>query len=147
MSKLKELIQNLEKYPIKGTFQLKPDDVLSRACNIPVRSDYSGIYLFYDDKGNLIYVGISGRQSADGKIIHRKDGLRGRFLTGKQFGDKRSKTLPIEMQKEGFAYIQVKWFVTFGGANSDFPRPIEETIIRVYKLEHNGNRPKWNKKD
>lgn len=79
---LKEIIQDLEKYPIKGTFQLYSNDLLSKVCNIPARNDYSGVYLFYDDKGNFIYVGISGREGADGKIIHRKDGLRGRFLKG-----------------------------------------------------------------
>jgi hypothetical protein len=147
MKKLKEIIEDLGKYPVKGFFQMSPNDVLSKVCNIPVRNDYSGIYLFYDDKNNLIYVGISGREGADGQVIHRKDGLRGRFLTGKQFGDKRSKTLAVEMIKDGFAFIQIKWFVTYGENMKDFPRSIEEAIIQYYKLENNGNRPKWNKRD
>jgi len=147
MSRLKEIIHNLEKYPIKGAFQLYPNDILSRVCNIPVRKDYSGIYLFYDDNGNLIYVGISGREGLSEEIIHRKDGLRGRFLTGKQFGDKRSRTLPNEMKKDGFAFIEVKWFVTYGDKYRDIPRKIEETIIQLFKSENYFNRPKWNKKD
>jgi hypothetical protein len=147
MSELNEKIQDLEKYSIKGTFQLDSNGELRKVCNIPAKNDYSGIYLFYDDKRNLIYVGISGREGTDGQIIHRKDGLRGRFLTGKQFGEKRSKTLPIEMSREGYAFIEVKWFVTYGGINRDIPRLIEEFIIQTYKKENNGLRPKWNKKD
>ncbi len=147
MNKLSKTIETLEKYPIKGVFRLNSNDLLSKVCNIPSRNDYSGIYLFYDDKDNLIYVGISGRNGAYGNIIHRKDGLRGRFLKGKQFGDLRSKTLPIQIKKEGFDFIQVKWFVTYGESYTDIPRQIEETIIQVYKSENNNDRPKWNKKD
>ncbi len=91
MKKISELLSDLEKYENKGVFHFRDNDVLSLTCNIPIRKDYSGLYIFYSHDGELIYVGISGREDSDGNIIHRKDGLRGRFLTGKQFGDRRIK--------------------------------------------------------
>lgn len=145
--KLTGILNSLENYPIKGSFRLAPEDVLSKVCDIPIRKDYSGLYLFYDSNHKLIYVGISGREGADGNIIHRKDGLRGRFLTGKQFGDRRSKTLPIQMKNENIRFLEIRWFVTFGGDSYDIPRKIEEQILDAYKTENNGRRPKWNKRD
>lgn len=106
MKNLLELLSDLEKYETKGRFHFRVDDILSLVCNIPVRKDYSGLYIFYSNKRELIYVGISGREGLDGKIIHRKDGLRGRFLTGKQFGIRRSKSLPIQMKLDNISSLE-----------------------------------------
>lgn len=147
MSQLEEILQSLENYSIKGEFTLNPTDVLSRVCNIPVVTDYSGIYLFYDDLDRLIYVGISGREDADGNFLHRKNGLRGRFLTGKQFDGVRRKTLPLEMQKGGIKFLRIKWYVTYCDDCKDIPRTMERNLITAFKVENNGFRPMWNKKD
>lgn len=147
MKRVSELIKELENYPIKGSFSYSRNDTLSQVCNIPTRKDYSGIYLFYDNKNELIYVGISGRENGNGEIIHRKDGLRGRFLKGKQFGDRRSKTLSLQMGIDGISRLDIKWFVTYGEDRKDIPRPIENKIILTFKEENNGNRPKWNNRD
>ncbi len=77
------MFDELNKYKQHDHFFFKPADRLSEVCNAPNNS--SGIYLINAlEKGkvNLIYIGISGRRGADEKIVHRKDGLRGRFLTG-----------------------------------------------------------------
>lgn len=147
MKKIIELLSDLEKYEKKGKFHIGVNDVLILVCNIPKRNDYSGLYVFYSQDKELVYVGISGREGSDGNIIHRQDGLRGRFLTGKQFGDRRSKTLPIQMKLDGISSLEIHWFVTFGEGEKDIPRPIERTIIETFKMENDGNRPRWNKKD
>ncbi|HNX08010.1 MAG TPA: hypothetical protein PKL96_10530 [Bacteroidales bacterium] len=147
MRKTQELLTDLEKYEIKGKFYFRINDVLSSVCNIPTKKDYSGIYAFYSEKKELIYVGISGREDANGNIIHRKDGLRGRFLTGKQFGDRRSITFPIQMKLDGISILVIHWFVTYGDNAKDIPRPIERAIIESFKMENNGQRPLWNKRD
>ena len=147
MKYLTELLSGLKKYETKGKFHFHVNGVLSLICNIPVRSDYSGLYLFYSNKMELIYVGISGREGSEGNIIHRKDGLRGRFLTGKQFGIRRSKSLPIQMKLDNISSLEIHWFVTFGDNSKDIPRHIERTIIESFKFENNGERPKWNKRD
>ncbi len=147
MKSVSELIMELENYPIKGSFIYAKNDTLSQVCNIPTRKDYSGIYLFYDNKNELIYVGISGREGVNGEITHRKDGLRGRFLKGKQFEDRRSKTLSLQMEKDGITRLCIKWFVTYGDGMKDIPRSIEKKIIATFKVESNGCRPKWNKRD
>jgi hypothetical protein len=147
MRKTKELLADLEKYENKGKFYFRINDVLSSVCNIPIRKDYSGLYAFYSENKELIYVGISGRAGLDGNIIHRQDGLRGRFLTGKQFGDRRSKTFPIQMKLDRISILEIHWFVTYGDKAKDIPRPIEKAIIESFKKEHNDQRPLWNKRD
>ncbi|MFP5042932.1 GIY-YIG nuclease family protein [Parasediminibacterium sp. JCM 36343] len=147
MRKTKELLAELEKYENKGRFHFRINDVLSSVCNIPARKDYSGLYAFYSENKELVYVGISGREGLDRNIIHRKDGLRGRFLTGKQFGDRRSITFPIQMKLDGISILEIHWFVTYGDNAKDIPRPIERAIIEMFKMENNGKRPRWNKRD
>ncbi len=147
MKKLAELLLDLEVYEIKGTFHFSVNDVLRSVCNIPKRIDYSGLYVFYSQNKELIYVGISGRQGLDGNLIHRQDGLRGRFLTGLQFWGSRSKTLSLQMMLEGIPNLEIHWYVTYGDSATDIPRPIEKSIIQSFKVEHNGVRPLWNKKD
>lgn len=81
---IKDLIQDLEKYQLKGSFVFKQNSKLSEVCTIPILNDLAGLYLFYDEDTNeLLYVGISGRTNKEGTIVFRKDGLRGRFLKGK----------------------------------------------------------------
>lgn len=147
MRKTKELLLDLEKYENKGVFYFHINDVLNSVCNIPKRKDNSGLYVFYSENKELVYVGISGREGLDGNIIHRKDGLRGRFLTGKQFGDRRSITLPIQMKLDEISTLEIHWFITYGDKARDIPRPIERALIEMFKTENNGKRPRWNKKD
>lgn len=148
MSEVEKIISSLNKYPIKGKFKFRPDDLLSKVCNIPVKRDYNGIYLFYEmNSGALIYIGMSGRNTETGEIIHRKDGLRGRFLTGTQFGERRSKSLPIQMRFEHISCLEIYWFVTYGDDSMDIPRPIEKLLIETFKDENENRRPRWNKMD
>ena len=84
------MFKYLEKYKEKGVFEYLQNDNLSSCCNAP--KENSGIYLIYSDTvslANLIYIGISGREGSNGEIIHRKDGLSGRIVKGKQFGELR----------------------------------------------------------
>lgn len=112
-------------------------------CNAP--GDRSGVYLIYKNKVELIYIGISGRKGSGGNIIHRKGGTRGRFLTGKQFGDRRSKTWPLKMQSDKIAVLDVYWYVTHDNNNyKDFPREIEKFLIRKFHSIY-GKLPDWNK--
>ena len=140
------MFDELEKYKEQGSFFFRSEDRLSEVCNAP--KDCSGLYLIYSlkqGKVELIYIGISGRRGSDNKIIHRKDGLRGRFLTGKQFGDRRSITWPVQMKIDGIEALHVHWFVTFGSCNSDFPRELEEKFLSKYATIY-GAWPSWNKK-
>ncbi|MDP1728012.1 MAG: hypothetical protein Q8M15_14600 [Bacteroidota bacterium] len=134
-----------KKYKQNDHFFFKPTDRLSEVCNAP--KDSSGVYVIYAlEKGkvNLIYIGISGRKNPDGNIQHRKDGLRGRFLTGKQFGDLRQKTWPAQMKFENIDGLDIYWFVTHGKSNNDFPRDIEIELLKKYQSIH-GTLPRWNK--
>ena len=148
MMKLEQHIAGLQNYNNKGTFIFSQNDVLSTVCNIPINHTCSGIYLFFDlESEELIYVGISGREGINGEIIHRKDGLRGRFLTGKQFGSPRRHSLSIKMKVENISALKIDWFITNDGNIKDIPRPIERIIINAFKNENNGRRPIWNKRD
>jgi hypothetical protein len=140
------MFDELKKYEKKGKFVFKANETLAKVCNAP--GDCSGIYLIYELKKrevNLIYIGISGRKSVDGLIIHRKGGLRGRFLSGKQFGDRRSRTWPEKMREEGIEALHIHWWITHDDISvKDFPRDIEEKILRLY-FNLYGSLPRWNK--
>jgi hypothetical protein len=79
----------------------------------------------------------------NGNIMHRKDGFRGRFLTGKQFGDFRRKTWPLKMQAENIEVLEIYWYVSHGGPDSDNPREIEIKLLCKFLSEY-GELPKWN---
>lgn len=145
MKEFENLIQLLQSFKKKGEFNFQENDTLKEVCNIPNESNYSGIYLFFDLKNNeLIYIGISGREAKDGSIIHRKDGLRGRFLKGKQFGDFRTKTLSIQMRKENIPSLKIRWFVTYGFSEKVIPRHLEKELLQCH-LNEKGKLPRWNK--
>lgn len=139
------MFDELEKYKQKGHFFFKTGDNLTAVCNAP--NSCSGIYLIYaleKEKINLIYIGISGRKSSDENIIHRKDGLRGRFLTGKQFGGLRKTTWPQQMKLENIEALDIYWYVTYGFEDKDFPRDVEIRLLKkIYDLT--GKLPRWNK--
>lgn len=144
--KLADLLENLEKFECKGKFFLSTNDRLNIVCNIPDRKDYSGLYIFYSESKEIVYVGISGREDTNGCIIHRKDGLRGRILKGKQFGNRRIISLPIQMKLDGISILEIHWFVTYGDNAEEVPRPIEIAIIKAFEEENNGKKPKWNRR-
>jgi hypothetical protein len=135
----------LEKYKQKGHFQMKASDRLADVCNAP--NNCSGLYIIYaleQGKVNLIYIGISGRSGTEGEIIHRKGGIRGRFLSGKQFGDRRSITWPRQMELENIEALDIYWYITHGEADQDLPARIEATLLRDYFAIY-GQLPRWNK--
>ena len=139
------MFDELEKYKQNGHFFFKPSDVLSSVCNAP--DNCSGIYCIYalaKGRVTLIYIGISGRRGSDGNIKHRKGGIRGRFLTGKQFGDRRCKTWPAKMKEENIEALDIYWWITYDGKVKHFPRDIEEKILRKHHAIF-GNLPAWNK--
>jgi hypothetical protein len=143
--RIEALLKVLEKYKEKGVFVFKRTDQLSHQCNAPTHS--SGIYAVYAASikpENLIYIGISGREGKNGEIKHRIDGLGGRIVKGKQFGEARIRSWPKKMKEDGIEVIHVKWFVTYGKFDKDLPRPIENMLLRLL-LAVNGKLPAWNK--
>lgn len=140
-----QLLKNLENYQLKGSFVFNQTSILSEVCNIPKINDLAGLYLFYDgDSNELLYVGISGRTNKEGKIVFRKDGLRGRFLKGKQFGDFRRNSLPKQMRLEGINSLKINWYGTYHTECFDLPRVLEINLLNAF-LRENNKLPKWNK--
>ena len=139
------MIEVLGNYKEKGQFIFRPTDTLSQVNNAP--NDSSGIYLIYADVINsqkLIYIGISGREGIYGEIIHRKDGLGGRIVKGKQFGERRQISWPNKMLQDGIGKLIIKWYVTHGKFDQDFPRPLERAFLEELERK-NGVLPLWNK--
>ena len=140
------MFSELIKYKEKGVFFFRVSDTLSEVCNVPNNS--SGIYLIFavfNEQTDLIYIGISGRKGEDGKIKHRKDGLRGRFLTGKTDGLLRKFAWPARMIAQNIPKLEIHWYVTHGEYNNDFPRDLEIDLLTQY-YKRNGSLPKWNKR-
>lgn len=136
--------KSLIKYKERGVFEFTINDNLNYQCNAPRHS--SGIYLIYREavkESNLIYIGISGRQGANGEIVHRKDGLGGRLVKGKQFGEARRKSWPKKMKEDCINKIIVNWYVTHGKYDKEFPRPLEIKLLKIFYIKH-GKLPNWN---
>ena len=140
-----EIILVFQNFSKKGKFLVNEHSSLSEACNIPAINGYSGIYIFYDnDTNELLYIGISGREINDGEVKHRKDGLRGRIIKGKQFGGFRKDTLPMKMREENIKTLRVEWFVTYGHGEKQIPRKWEIILLNLFLIENN-SLPRWNK--
>ncbi|MEY8780314.1 hypothetical protein AB9K32_07790 [Allomuricauda sp. XS_ASV26] len=138
------MYNSLNIYIERGEFTFNVSDNLNNQCNAPKHS--SGVYLIYKEKvseSNLVYIGISGREGTNGEIIHRKDGIKGRLVSGKQFGEPRRRSWPKKMIESDIELIIIKWYVTFGRYNQDFPRPIENGLLSNY-LNIHGKLPEWN---
>lgn len=139
------MFRYLDQFQEKGQFVFSQGDILSQVCNAPDHS--SGIYLVYADEvslKNLIYIGISGREGKDGEIIHRQDGIGGRIIKGKQFGEARRNSWPLRMKEDGIKKLQIQWYVTHGKFDQKFPRKIESKLLLVLKASL-GSLPIWNK--
>jgi len=135
----------LDTFQEKGQFEFCPTDILSQVCNAP--KDSSGIYLIYKNEiclSNLIYIGISGREGSNNEIIHRLDGIGGRIVNGKQFGESRRKSWPKKMAEEDIEKLHVQWFITYGRYNEQYPRQIEQKLLTLL-IGHKGCLPIWNK--
>jgi hypothetical protein len=147
-------LQELAKYLKHGSFSFKQDQALLHVCNAPTNA--SGIYAVFNKHENgtadeLLYVGISGaKRNPDGTLMHRTAGLGGikdRIVNGHHLYHKmpRRRAWPKRMEEEGISEITVDWWVTYDDdAFLDFPRVLEEKILRTY-LKAKGALPRWNK--
>ena len=131
----------LNKYS-NNKYEFSQNDKLSEVCNAP--RDKSGVYLVFDssDKNNikLIYIGRSG-EMRDGVIKHRKDGLYGRLVKGKQFDEPRRQSWPKKMKEMGISVVTVLWFDT----GNDDPEEIEDRLLSEV-ISTFGALPIWNNK-
>ena len=143
------MFDELNKYKNKNHFFFRPEDGLSEVCNAP--NDKSGIYLVYalvQGKIELVYIGISGLEQKDGTLKTRKAGLGGmkdRIVNGHHFGKTpRRRSWPIQMLKENIEALDVYWWVTYENELRDFPRRIEESLLKKH-MDLYGCLPRWNK--
>lgn len=98
------MFDELNKYEQNDHFFFKRTDGLGQVCNAP--TDKSGVYIVYALKNGrveLTYIGRSGKVQEDGAIFIRHAGLGGikdRIVNGKQFGNRRRISWPVQMTRE-----------------------------------------------
>jgi len=140
------VFDELNNYKNKGSFSFKRDKKLEKVCNAPTKS--SGIYIVYsmaESKDKPIYIGSSGKMQKDGKIRHRKNGLYGRIVNGKQFDKSRRKlSWPKKMKEQQIDELNIYWYVTFDDENTDIPAYVEAVSIQKYYNKFR-SLPDWNK--
>lgn len=143
------MFDELNKYEQQGHFFLSANSNLKEVCNAP--TDKSGVYIVYALKrGNieLIYIGCSGKHSADGSMFIRKAGLGGikdRIVNGHQFGKiPRRISWLNQMKLEGIETLDIYWYVTHCDHYSDCPRRLENRLLQKH-FDIYGRLPKWNK--
>jgi hypothetical protein len=135
-------MNELLKYTNSGKFSYRASDILSKVCNAP-ENGYGGIYVIYSLKGNqreLVYIGISGRiDKITGKLVARKDGIRGRIVKGKRDGKPRKDFWLDEMKINRIESLEINWFVVHDeNSVNDCPATLEDVLIKKY-------RPRWNR--
>ena len=135
-------MKELLKYTLRGEFFFTSIDRLSIVCNAPEK--YGGLYIVYaikKDVSELIYIGISGRLDKQlGKLIARKDGIKGRIVKGKRDGELRGDFWIREMLKEQIEALKICWYVVHDESKfQDCPETLERILIDKFK-------PRWNRK-
>lgn len=138
-------MDRLNKYSKSGSFYFTVNDRLSKVCNAPDETcKYGGLYVIYAIKKNvaeLVYIGISGRiDKVTGKLMPRKDGIRGRIVNGKRDGKLRREFWLRQIQLEKIDALKIDWYVVHDQETfQDNPEIIEKTLIAKYN-------PLWNKR-
>lgn len=127
----------LDKYTHNGSFVFCETDDLADKCNAP--KNKSGVYIVFNQDNALVYIGRSGEKLSDGTIKHRIDGIYGRLVKGKQFGESRKKSWPQKMKKEGFSSLRVFWYNT----ENDNPEAVESILLHEFNTKF-GAIPIWN---
>ena len=142
------MFDELEKYRDKGHFFLKQGGNLSEVCNAPTNK--SGVYLVFalsNGTIELVYIGMSGQEQADGTVKVRTAGLGGikdRIVNGHQFGKiPRHKSWPHQMQRENIEALDVYWYVTWDGTINDVPRDVEWALLKKH-FQIYRRLPRWN---
>lgn len=131
------MFEILERYPHHGKFEFDKFDNLAEKCNAP--KNKSGVYIVFNEKNTLIYIGRSGHKQSDGTIKHRQDGIYGRLVDGKQFGKARRNSWPIKMKDCGYQRFLVFWYDT----GNDNPKAVESILLHEVIKEF-GCLPPWN---
>ena len=143
------MFDELRKYEQHNHFYLRLQDSLREVCNAPTNK--SGIYIVYALKNGsieLVYIGCSGKHTADGSMFIRKAGLGGikdRIVNGHQFGKTARRISWInQIQKAGLEALEIHWYVTHSNKYSDCPRSLEKKLLQKH-IDIYGRLPKWNK--
>ncbi len=132
----------LNKYSTKGSFEFLKNETLAKKCNAP--KDNVGVYLVYDAKSNLIYIGCSGWLNQDGTLGMREGGMFDRIVDGKQFNKPRRKSWAKKMNEQNIDKIKVEWYVTFDKKISDIPAYVESILLQMF-FNKQKVLPIWNK--
>jgi excinuclease UvrABC nuclease subunit len=103
-------ILELENLFSSGDFELKQGEDIRKILkekNVP--NEY-GIYIIYNDKNEIIYIGKAGTVNNDGSF--KKQGLRKR-LKMKQNGMYRHIFFQKIIKENNYKFLKFKWFVTY----------------------------------
>jgi hypothetical protein len=138
------ILEHLTKYKHSGQFFFQIDESLAQAAQ-DVPQDKSGVYLVYAMKSEeLIYFGSTGKMQQDGRLKLRKGGMRDRIVKGKQFKRARHISWSLQMKKDKFTQLLVKWFITYDEHNKHIPASVEGKLIQEY-FDSEKKLPLWNK--
>lgn len=140
------MFDELSKYKQCDHFFFTRVDNLAQVCNAP--TDKSGVYIVYALKNGrieLVYIGRSGEVRNDGTLFVRQDGIKGRIVNGKQFGNPRRNSWPQRMAEENIEALDVYWYVTHNDKYVDCPVVLEKRLLQNH-FEIHGRRPSWNRR-
>ena len=143
--------ESLSRFKRSGKFNFGPNDQLGEVCNAP--HDAGGIYLIIGNSGSrreLYDIGHSGRILENGDVDLRKDGFRGRFLSGKEKGipgkgqGSRNKVWPQKIDYYSVSQLEIHWYVTLDSQNEVCPKVLKNELVNSFVGQF-GHKPEWKK--
>jgi hypothetical protein len=114
---------------ISGNFELKQGEDIRKILkekNVP--NEY-GVYIIYNDKNEIIYIGKAGTVNNDGSF--KKQGLRKRLKNRQQ---KKSRNIFFQeiIGKYNYEFLYFKWFVTYRENKGIYPFLAEAELLAKY---------------
>jgi hypothetical protein len=123
------------KYPINGSFTLRPNESMRKAVSANGVPSACGVYVVtaLSRSSRIVYIGKAGTMTCSGKWKSQK--LRGR-LTNSQGRLSRETFFRHYIATHRLKGLQFQWFVTFDEKVAVLPFLAEAELLQAYFTEH-----------
>jgi hypothetical protein len=127
---MEDKILELEKKSfISGNFKLKQGEDIRKILKEENVPNKYGVYIIYNDKNEIIYIGKAGTVNNDGSF--KNQGLKKRLKNRQQ---KKSRKVFFQeiIEKYNYEFLYFKWFVTYQEDKGIYPFLAEAELLAKY---------------
>jgi hypothetical protein len=127
---MEDKILELEKKSfISGNFKLKQGEDIRKILKEENVPNKYGVYIIYNDKNEIIYIGKAGTVNNDGSF--KNQGLKKRLKNRQQ---KKSRKVFFQeiIEKYNYEFLYFKWFVIYQEDKGIYPFLAEAELLAKY---------------